>query len=140
MKQVTGRDQREIKRYIVAAIAGGVPNNVLLAVRNLRDFRYLGQASTLTSSIRVQMVEALKGFHAHKEAIMNAKVCVRKNGLPMNHWQITKLELLQSAVSSIMASGVISQYSADIMEHAHITKIKKPACLGNNQNYEAQIV
>ena len=66
---------------------------------------------------------------------MAAKGRVGKGGKPLNHWNITKLELLQGVVPNIIANGVPSQYSADITEHAHVTEIKKPARSGNNHNY-----
>ena len=58
---------------------------------------------------------------------------------PINNWYIPKLKLMQSVVPNIRANSVAFQYSADATEHAHNTKIKNPACSGNNQNYETQI-
>ena len=131
---------REIERYIVTLIAGGVPNEVILGICSLMDFRYLGQLLVLTSQICTKMLNCLKVFHSCKDSIMAAKGRVGKGGKPLNHWNITKLELLQGVVPNIIVNGVPSQYSADITEHAHVTEIKKPAHSGNNQNYESQIV
>ncbi|KAH9015572.1 hypothetical protein EDB85DRAFT_2076337 [Lactarius pseudohatsudake] len=44
LKQVTGREHRDIQRYIVAIIADAVPNDFLVAIRSLMDFRYLAHA------------------------------------------------------------------------------------------------
>ena len=57
----------------------------------------------------------------------------------MDHFQIPKLELMQSVISSIIASGVVIQWTADTMEHTHITKIKTPGRAGNNHSYSPQI-
>ena len=140
LKQVMGRDQQEVERYIVAVIVGGVPDGVILGIQYLMDFRYFGQAPILTSKTCGQMLECLKAFHSHKDAIMEAKGRVGKGGIPMNHWHFTKLELFQSVVPNTIANGAPYQYSADITEHAHVTEIKKPAHSGNNQDYESQIV
>ena len=45
---------------------------------------------------------------------------------------ISKLKLLQSIIPNFWANGATIQFSADIMEHAHIIKIKNPAWAGNN--------
>ena len=50
-----------------------------------------------------------------------------------------KLKLMHHVMPSIRASGAPMQWSADVMEHAHVTEIKNPAHAGNNQNYYAQI-
>jgi hypothetical protein len=47
--------------------------------------------------------------------------------------------LLQSVVSNIRNNGVAIQWSANVTERAHITEIKIPADMVNNQNYEKQI-
>ena len=62
---------------------------------------------------------------------MQASVC--------DAWEIPKLELLQSVVSSIRCSGPVMQWSANATEHAHVQEIKVPAWLSNNQNYYDQI-
>ena len=61
-----------------------------------------------------------------------------KNG-PILHWEVPKLELLQSVVPDIKSNGVPSQWSADFTEHAHISLVKEPARAGNNHGYEPQI-
>ena len=45
---------------------------------------------------------------------------------------ISKLKLLQSIIPNSWANGAAIQFSADIMKHAHITKIKNQAQAGNN--------
>ena len=62
-----------------------------------------------------------------------------KGSRPIYNWHIPKLELLQSVIPNIRANGATIQFSADVTEHAHITEIKDPARVGNNQRYELQI-
>lgn len=91
------------------------------------EFCYLAQSPTPNSNTCQQMLESLKAFHMYKHAIMDEKGRVNKAGAPMGHWEIPKLELFQSVVPNIMANGAAIQYTADIMEHLHVTEIKK-AC------------
>ena len=139
LKQVTGREHRDIQRYIIPVIAGAVPKPFLTAVRALMDFRYLAQAPEIDDNICRRITEALTEFHTHKSAIIKAGARCGKGKKVINNWYIPKLEFLQSVVPSIRANGVAIQWSADLTEHAHITEIKNPARATNNQDYESQI-
>lgn len=131
LKQVTGRDHRSVQRYIIGVIAGKAPPRFITAVRSLLDFRYLAQAPVFSSHSLDRVAAALQEFHNNKDAILSQGARA--------HWQIPKLELLQSVVPSIRQSGAMIQWSADITEHAHVDVIKVPARAGNNQNYYSQI-
>ncbi|KAG2108289.1 hypothetical protein DEU56DRAFT_874535 [Suillus clintonianus] len=117
LKQVTGRAQRDMQRYIVALIADAAPRSVVIAI--------LG---------------ALEEFHEHKQEII---ACGARRGAKskqvLDNWHIPKLELMQSVEPSIRQVGSLLQWSADTTEHAHITLIKDPADSSNNINYDAQI-
>ncbi|KAF8970295.1 hypothetical protein BDZ97DRAFT_1914618 [Flammula alnicola] len=139
LKQVTGREHRDVQRYIIPVIADAVPKDFLIAVRALMDFRYLAQAPEIDDALCAQIESALQEFHAHKDAILVAKARCGEKGIPIENWHIPKLEFLQSVVRSICTSGVPIQWSADRTENAHITELKVPARSGNNQNYEPQI-
>ena len=78
-----------------------------------------------------RLTDMLQLFHDNKDAIMQAGTC--------NSWEIPKLELLQSVVSSIQRSGPVIQWSTNATEHAHIQEIKVPTHASNNQNYYKQI-
>ena len=139
MKQVTGRQHRDIQRYIVAVIAGAAPPDFVIAIRALQDFRYLAQAPIIDDKHCAKMEAALQLFHSHKQAIIDAGARTGKKNRPITHWQIPKIEFLQSVVANIRANGVVMQWSADITEHAHIKVVKEPVRAGNNQNHEEQI-
>lgn len=139
LKQVTGREHRDIQRYIIPVIAGAVTKRFMIAVRALMDFRYLAQAPVIDEGTCIKIDAALKEFHDHKDAILEAGARRGQGSEPINNWHIPKLEFLQSVVPNIRANGVAIQWSADITEHANITVIKDPARSGNNQNYEPQI-
>ncbi|KAI5983211.1 hypothetical protein EDD15DRAFT_2202285 [Pisolithus albus] len=69
LKQVTGRAQRDMQRYMIAVIGGAASQDVVIAVHALMDFRYLAQAPRITSIVQDKINEALSEFHNHKDAI-----------------------------------------------------------------------
>ena len=139
LKQVTGREHRNIQRYIVAIIAGAASQEFVIAIRSMMDFRYLAQAPEVDSSMCDKIDAALLEFHNHKSAITDARVRVGKRNRPIENWYIPKLELMQSVVTNIKANGAAINWTADHTEHAHIEVVKDPARSGNNQKYEEQI-
>ena len=72
MKQITGRSHRDIQRYIVGVIAGGAPDDFVVAIRAMMDFRYKGQAYMIDDLACEEIQAALKEFHDHKQAILDA--------------------------------------------------------------------
>ena len=139
LKQVTGCKHCDVQCYIVGVIAGTIPRDFLIAIWASMDFWYLCQAEEIDDGCCDRIQAALIGFHAHKSVITDAGARVGVGNRPINNWYIPKLEMMQSVISNIRANGAIIQYSADVMEHAHIMEIKNPAQAGNNQCYEAQI-
>lgn len=139
LKQVTGREHREIQRYIIGIIAGAVPKDFVIAIRALVDFRYLAQMPAIDDDVCDIISAALKEFQDHKNAILDAGVRVGKGKVPIENFHIPKLEFMQSVVTSIRNSGSPIQWSADITEHLHVSELKDPARSGNNQEYDEQI-
>lgn len=139
LKQVTGREHRNIEQYIIPVIAGAVPRKFLTAICALMDFRYLAQAPIIDDNVCEAIMACLNEFHENKDAILAAGARVGKGNQPINNWYIPKAEMLHGIVLSIKESGAVHQWSADITEHCHVTKIKHPAHSGNNQHYKAQI-
>ncbi|KAJ7205926.1 hypothetical protein B0H12DRAFT_1034874, partial [Mycena haematopus] len=138
-KQTTGREHRDIQRYIVPVIAGAVSKKFLASVASLDNFFYEGQAPSIDEDyLRAKITGYLKQFHDNKQAILAAGVRKGKAG-PINNWHIPKLEFLQTVPDSIRDNGVPIQWSADITERAHIDLVKDPASNSNNQNHETQI-
>ncbi|KAI5989502.1 hypothetical protein EDD15DRAFT_2171313 [Pisolithus albus] len=137
LKQVGGRTQRDVQRYLVVVIAGAAHPNVIAVVRALMDFRYLAQAPAITEEGCENIAVALAEFHRYKHAIIDGGL--RRGDQSGLHWEIPKLELLQSVVPSIPQVGSVLQWSADTTEHAHIEVVKDPASRTNNKDYSAQI-
>jgi hypothetical protein len=139
LKQVTGRVQRDLQHYIIGVIAGAAPAGVVRAVRALMDFRYLAQAPIINDDGCKAIQRALSEFHRYKQSIIAAGARCGESGNVLEHWQIPKLELMQSVVPSIPDSSPAIQWTADTTERAHIDLIKDPASSTNNREYEAQI-
>ena len=133
MKQVTGREHRDIQRYIIPVIADTVSSLFVTAIRALLDFHYYAQSNVISKDICEKIEGSLQLFHQNKEAIMTAGAQRGKNG-PIPNWFIPKLEFLQSVVLNIQYNGV-----AILTENAHIRVVKDPAHSGNNRSYESQI-
>jgi hypothetical protein len=72
IKQVTGREHREVQRHIVAVIADAIPQDFLIAIRALMDFRYLAQSLVIDEQMCTQIEAALEEFHRHKHSIISA--------------------------------------------------------------------
>lgn len=139
VKQVTGREHRDIQRYIVGIIADSVPRGFLISIRALLDFRYLGQSLEIDEKTCTKIDDALKEFHTYKGSIIASGSRRGKGNIPINNWHIPKLEFMQSVVTNIRQNGVPIQWSADMTEHAHIVVVKIPVECGNNRGYESQI-
>jgi hypothetical protein len=139
LKQVTGRDHRNIQRFLVGIISDIAPKNFVIAIRALMDFRYLAQASVISAKTCRKISAALKNFHDHKHVILTCGARVGKRNRVIDNWYIPKLELMQSVVPNIHFNGVPIQFSADITEHTHITDVKKPVRSSNNHQDDSQI-
>ncbi|KAG1817263.1 uncharacterized protein BJ212DRAFT_1446773 [Suillus subaureus] len=132
LKKVTGHCHCDI--HVDAA-----PPGVLAAVHALMQFRYLVQSPHINKNDLKLISGALDEFHVKKDTIIAAGARQGQCNKVINNWHIPKLELMQNIVPSIHNSGITSQWTADITEHAHITEIKDPARSSNNVNYDLQI-
>ncbi|KAF9789589.1 hypothetical protein BJ322DRAFT_1178167 [Thelephora terrestris] len=139
LKQVTGRDHRNVQRYIVSIIADAVPKDFALCIRSLSDFRYLAQSRSIDSHTIAEIINALTTFHKTKQAILDAGARVGKAKNPLNNFFIPKLEFFHSVAASISWSGAPIQWSADATERAHIDVIKVPSENTNNGQYGPHI-
>ncbi|KAF8130477.1 hypothetical protein K438DRAFT_1788654 [Mycena galopus ATCC 62051] len=139
-KQMTGREHRDIQRYLIPVIAGaaGISKKFLTAITALNDFFYHGQAPKIKEDTLNKLDDLLQKFHDNKKAILDAGARKGKNG-PIDNWYIPKLEILHSVVPQIRKNGAPLQWSADVTERAHIDLVKDPAENSNNQKHEEQI-
>ncbi|KAF8226688.1 hypothetical protein L208DRAFT_1019253, partial [Tricholoma matsutake] len=89
--QVTGHEHCDIEHYIIAVIADAVPKDFLIAIHSLMDFRYLAQAPKLSDQLCMEINNALKEFHNHKQVIISSGAQNRKTHKLIKHWHIPKL-------------------------------------------------
>ena len=69
------------------------------------------------------MTQSLCNFHAGKHAILVLKAHTSKSG-PMDHFNIPKLELMQSFACQTKANSTLIQFTADVTECLLITHCK----------------
>ncbi|KAF9780072.1 hypothetical protein BJ322DRAFT_1141618 [Thelephora terrestris] len=139
LKQVTGRDHRNVQRYLIPIIADAAPKDFVRCIRALADFRYLAQSRSIDSRTIAEISDALHIFHQKKQSILDAGARVGKGNKPIENFFIPKLEFFHSVVMSIKWSGAPIQWSADPTERAHIDVIKIPSENTNNGQYGPQI-
>ena len=141
VSQMTGREHRDLQRTIVPTIAGLADPDFVRAIRAIVDFLYRAQAATFTPSSIRAMEESLQEFHSFKGAILRAGAR-RGKSKEIFHFEILKLELLQSFGRSIHNSGSLIPYTADVSERLLITHCKDLFTRTNRQRsgFTRQIV
>jgi len=139
LKQVTGREYRELEKVFIAAINGGVPPPVLRALRALVDFIFQSQNLLFYKETFHALSEALREFHWYKTAIIAAGGRRGKNGI-IPHFHIPKLEMLQMIARSAALLGAPYQWTSDITERCHITHVKTPYRMSNRRDFHGQCV
>jgi hypothetical protein len=140
-KQVTGNEQQDIGRYLVALLNGHpkASSAIVTAIRSLTDFIYLGQYSSHDDDTLVYMEEALSRFHQNKRAILLAGLRCGSGG-ELDHFNIPKLEMMHHVSHNTKRMGVPAQYTSDITEHKLIEVAKEPFRLTNRHDPAPQMV
>ncbi|KAJ7205310.1 hypothetical protein GGX14DRAFT_569060 [Mycena pura] len=135
LKQLGGREHRELQRCFISMIADAVPQPVVRALAALMDFRFFTQSPQFDEATFSRMDGFLMEFHELKQSIIDA------GGREQSHFNIPKLEFYHGIVPSIRWAGAPMQYTADMTEKAHSTQIKIPARNEtNHRDYDPQIV
>ena len=115
-------------------------SNVISAIWALMDFHYLAQATVISSITCNRIAAALAEFHQCKQAIPDHGLHhSTTTKVPLDHFNIPKLELMHHVVPNISNVESILQWAADTTKHAHIKVIKDPPSMTNKMNYNAQI-
>jgi len=139
LKQITGREHRDLQKVLVVVAAGAVPASVLRAIRALIEFVFQAQSLLLYDEHLHALGEALREFHTFKNAIVNAGGRLGKNG-PIAHFKIPKLEGLWRVAWNARMMGAPYQWTSDITERCHITHVKTPYRRSNRRNFHEQCV
>ncbi|KAG1800667.1 hypothetical protein EV424DRAFT_1352065 [Suillus variegatus] len=125
MKQMTGREHRDLQRTLVPSIARVAPPQFIHAIRTLIDFIYKAQNPVYTDTSVDSMVASLKEFHDHRQAILDAGARRGTKGM-IDNFLIPKLKLLQSFAAFTKDIGAPIQWTADVTERLLITHCKLP--------------
>jgi hypothetical protein len=139
LKQVTGREHRELEKVFIAVIAGGVSDDTLRAMRALLEFIFHAQDLFLYDETVHALRESLREFHHYKSAIIHDGGRKGKRGI-IEHFEIPKLEMLHIIPRSTILMGAPYQWTSDITERCHITHVKTPYRMSNKRNFHEQCV
>ncbi|KAF7971739.1 hypothetical protein HWV62_20051 [Athelia sp. TMB] len=139
LKQVTGREHRDLEKIIVPVIAGAVSADVLAAIRAITEFIFHAQGLLLYEDHLHAMNEALREFHIMKAAILRDGGRKGKNG-PIPHFKIPKLEGMLRVSDNARQMGAPYQYTSDTTERCHITHVKEPYRHTNGRDFHAQCI
>ncbi|KAG1753235.1 hypothetical protein EDB19DRAFT_1892662 [Suillus lakei] len=123
VKQMTGREHRDIQRTIVPTLWGAAPPDFLRAVHAMINFIYLAQNPIHTAMSINAMTSVLSEFHAFKGAILVAEARRGKGGVK-DDFDIPKLKLMQNFACAVFNVGSLMQWSADVSERLLITHCK----------------
>ena len=139
-KQWTGRDSREVQRYILGLIQGApkVKPKVTKAIRALLDFIYIAQYQSHSSDTLEYLKTALQEFHKNKHIFWDLGACTGKRS-GLEKFNIPKLCGFHDYDPSIRQFGTIMQFSTDITEFFHKQSTKVPYRSTNKQDFMAQI-
>ena len=141
VKQMMGREHRDIQHTLVAMIAGRVPPRFLRAIRALIDFIYQAQSPVHTESSIQEMESSLREFHDHKDAIIKAGARRTKAAGAKTDFNIPKLELFHSFATAIRNNSGLIQYTVDVSERLLITHCKHPFdCTSKNKDFAEQVI
>lgn len=141
LSQWSGREDRELQRYLVAAIAGAprLDPNSLFCLRRLHDFIYIAQYRThSTKTLRI-LDEALKDFHRYKACFIRNGARRGASKVVMRHFRIPKLAGLHMFSYHIPRMGSSMQFSTEIIETSHIHAAKLAFKATNRKNFVAQM-
>lgn len=138
LKQVTGREHRDLEKLIVPVIAGAVSADVLCSIRALVEFIFHVQGLLIYDDHKHTIDQALLEFHNYKNEIIKAGGRHGKRGAIL-HFKIPKLEGMGRVTYNTAYMGAPYQYTSDITERCHITHVKQPYRQSNRRNFSEQI-
>jgi len=98
LKQVTGREERELEKIVIAVVAGAIPKNALRAIRALMDAIFIAQDLLFYEDTIHAYEEALREFHIYSNDIKLAGGRQGKRGM-IDHFQIPKLGCSKSSLA-----------------------------------------
>lgn len=139
LKQLTGREHRNLERILVPCIAGAVHPDVLASIRAFNEFIFQSQGVLIYDEQIHAIRQAMHEFHHFKLAIIKEGGRIGKNGAILN-FNIPKLECMGVVPESIREMGAPFQWTSDPTEKCHGTLVKAPYRQSNKRNFAPQMV
>lgn len=142
IQQCTGRENRDIERQILGAIAGqeDLDPRVLKCVRALLDFIFMAGFPVHTERTLAEMQRHLDIFWKNIRVFVELSARVGKSGNLIEEFAIPKLHLLFHYLMNIRDLGTVDNYSTEICEALHIPFCKNAYKATNRKDYDQQII
>ncbi|PSR97599.1 hypothetical protein PHLCEN_2v4306, partial [Hermanssonia centrifuga] len=133
VSQWTGHEHKEMEKVFLGLVAGGVEDEVVLAVRALMDFLYLASLQAHTSVTLASLQQSLHDFHLHKQAFIDL------GARHPEHFNIPKYHMLEHYVQLILNFGSADGFNTEWSERLHIDYAKDGYRASNKKDYIAQM-
>lgn len=134
LKKTNCRDFRDMQRFIMPVLDGGVDSRFSKLVRIHLDYHYLAQSVEVSEDETRQIQELLQQFNDKKEIVNILKLRETKKKKRPKGFRIPKLELQQHIVPSILGTGNLQGSSTDTTEKGHGEFVKGPYRLTNHKD------
>ncbi|THG92911.1 hypothetical protein EW026_g8163 [Hermanssonia centrifuga] len=133
VSQWTGHEHKEMEKVFLGLVAGGVEDEVVIAVRALLDFIYLASLQAHTSVTLAALRQSLNNFHAHKQIFIDLGARFPE------HFNIPKYHMLEHYVELILKFGSADGFNTEWSERLHIDYAKDGYRASNKKDYTAQM-
>ncbi|PSR97570.1 hypothetical protein PHLCEN_2v4309 [Hermanssonia centrifuga] len=122
-----------MEKVFLGLVAGGVEDEVVLAVCALMDFVYLASLQAHTSVMLAALQQTLHDFHLHKQAFIDL------GARHLEHFNIPKYHMLEHYVQLILKFGSADGFNTEWSERLHIDYAKDGYRASNKKDYTAQM-
>ncbi|KAI0690630.1 hypothetical protein BC835DRAFT_1280656 [Cytidiella melzeri] len=134
VSQWTGHEHKEMEKMFLALIAGGVDDEVVLAVRALLDFVYFSSFQSHTTTTTLAALKAsLDNFHSYKD------IFIHLGARNPPHFNIPKYHMLEHYVQLILDFGSADGFNTEWSERLHIDYAKDAYRASNKHDYTVQM-
>jgi hypothetical protein len=141
LSQWSGREDRELQRVLIVAIAGApcIDVNSMRCLRAFHDFLYLAQYRSHTTTTLGYLEQSYTVFHQLKNTFIKNKARRGKKEGVIPHFCFPKMAGLQMYAYHIPRMGTSVQFSTEITETCHQTMAKAPYRATNRRDFFIQM-
>ncbi|KZV91981.1 hypothetical protein EXIGLDRAFT_575058, partial [Exidia glandulosa HHB12029] len=142
ISQWSGKDARNVERYLLPAIAGISPPEAVRATRAELDFIYTAQWRSIEVEALSQLTEYNEIWHNNKAIFIDPELGGRRgsDGNVIPHFNIPKYHARHHFPDNILYLGTMDNYSAEVSERYHIEYIKDAYAATNRKDVHVQII